>query len=51
MDHKVRTVKKTIKITTQTDYHLSRLARENNMSEGRIIDKLIRNYLASREKF
>lgn len=40
-------VKRNYHVTSQTAYHITRMAMELNTSEGRIIDKIIRNYLAS----
>ena len=42
-------VKRNYHVTEITAYNIRRLAMENNTSEGRIIDKLVRNYLADRE--
>lgn len=38
-------VKKNYHVNSQTAYHIARLALQENTSEGRIIDKIIRNYL------
>lgn len=49
--NKPKIVKKNYHVTSQTAYHISKLAMENNTSEGRIIDKIVRNYLASRGSY
>lgn len=48
-DGKPRILKKNYHVTSQTAYHITQLALAENTSEGRIIDKLMRNYLATRE--
>ena len=47
--HKPKIVKRNYHVTASTAYNIRRLAMETDTSEGRIIDKLIRNYLAERE--
>ena len=39
-------VKRNYHIMAQTAYHIARLALQENTSEGRIIDKIVRNYQA-----
>lgn len=39
-------LKKSYHVTTQTAYHIAKLAAETGMSEGRVIDKIMRTYLA-----
>ena len=51
VEGKSKIVKKNYHVTSQTAYHITQLALEENTSEGRIIDKLMRNYLASRGHF
>jgi hypothetical protein len=51
VDGKQKVLKKNYHVTSQTAYHITQLALEENTSEGRIIDKLMRNYLASRGHF
>lgn len=43
--NKVKTVKRTYGVTSQTDYHIQRMAKIAGVSEGRIIDKVMRAYL------
>lgn len=45
---KPKIVRKNYHVTSQTAYHITRLALEEKTSEGRIIDKIIRNYLVMR---
>lgn len=47
--HKPRIIKKNYHVTSQTAYHITQMAIACNTSEGRIIDKLMRNFLASQE--
>lgn len=47
--HKPKIVRRNYHVTASTAYNIRKLAMESNTSEGRIIDKLIRNYLAERE--
>lgn len=35
-------------VTSMTAYHIAKLAAQEGMTEGRVIDKIIRTYLASR---
>jgi len=49
MKSKMKVVKKNYHVTSQTAYHITELALIGNTSEGRIIDKLMRFYLASRD--
>ena len=51
VEGKSKVVKKNYHVTSQTAYHITQLAFEENTSAGRIIDKLMRNYLASRGHF
>lgn len=44
-------VKRNYHVTSQTAYHITRMAMEQNTSEGRIIDKIIRTYLADRGNY
>lgn len=41
------TVNKNYHVSSQTAYHIQQLAFENNMTEGHVIDKLVRNYLCN----
>lgn len=50
-ENKPKILKKNYHVTSQTAYHITQLALQENTSEGRIIDKLMRNYLASRSHF
>lgn len=49
--NKPKIVKRNYHVTAQSAYNIRKLAMENNTSEGRIIDKLIRNYLACRGSY
>lgn len=42
-------LKKNYHVTSQTAYHITRLAMQENTSEGRIIDKLMRTYLSTQD--
>lgn len=44
--NKPKIVKKCYHITTQTAYHITQLALQENTSEGRILDKIIRDFQA-----
>lgn len=44
---KVKVVDKRYLVTSQTAYHITQLALSQNTTEGRIIDKIMRSYLAS----
>ena len=44
-----KTLKKNYHVTSQTAYHITRLAMQENTSEGRIIDKLMRTYLSTQD--
>lgn len=46
-----RIVKKNYHITTQTAYHIADLALREGTSEGRIIDKIMRTYLATQRVY
>lgn len=35
-------------VTSMTAYHIAKLAAQEGMTEGRVIDKIMRTYLASR---
>lgn len=50
-EHKVKVLKKNYHVTAQTAYHITQLAIQENTSEGRIIDKIMRNYLAARGSY
>ncbi|WP_300944036.1 hypothetical protein [uncultured Duncaniella sp.] len=43
---KPKILKKYYHVTAQTAYHIARLAIQEGTSEGRIIDKIMRTYLA-----
>lgn len=45
--NRVRTVRRSYQITSQTDYHIQRMAKIAGVSEGRIIDKIMRAYLTN----
>ena len=49
--HKPKILKKNYHVTAQTAYHITQLALQENTSEGRIIDKLVRNYQASASRY
>ena len=42
-------VDRRFKVTPQTAYHITEIALRENIPEGKVIDKLMRTYLASRE--
>ena len=42
---KKKIVRKNYHVTSQTAYHITRLALQENTTEGHIIDKIMRNYL------
>lgn len=44
-----KVVKRNYHVTSQTAYHITELALREGTSEGRIIDKLMRTYLASQQ--
>ena len=46
-DPKPRIIRKNYHVTPQTAYHITQMAIACNTSEGRIIDKLMRNFLAA----
>ena len=46
-NNKPKIVKKIYHVTSQTAYHITQLALETGLSEGRIIDKIMRTYLAT----
>lgn len=46
-----KVVKRNYHVTSQTAYHISKLAMANNTSEGRIIDKIMRTYLATQGNY
>ena len=46
-ERKPRIIRKNYHVTAQTAYHITQMALACNTSEGRIIDKLMRNSLAS----
>lgn len=43
-------VKRNYHVTSQTAYHITELAMQEQTSEGRIIDKIMRSYLAERSE-
>lgn len=45
---KQKPVRKRYVVTPQTAYHIQELAFQENTTEGRIIDKLMRTYLCER---
>jgi len=47
-DHRPRNVSRRIVVTSQTAYHLTELALQEHCTEGQVIDKIMRTYLASR---
>lgn len=49
-ERKPRIIRKNYHVTAQTAYHITQMALACNTSEGRIIDKLMRNYLASQNQ-
>lgn len=50
-DRNGKVIKRNYHVTPQTAYHIAKLAMENNTSEGRIIDKIMRTYLASQGSY
>ena len=46
-DNKPKIIHKKYHVTSQTAYNVAKLAMMLNTSEGRIIDKLVRNYMIS----
>lgn len=46
--NKPKILKKCYHVTSQTAYHIQELAFQEQTTEGRIIDKLIRTYLCER---
>lgn len=48
-DGQPRIVAKRYNVTSQTAYHIRDLAFKEGLTEGRVIDKIIRMYLASIE--
>ena len=42
-------VTKRLVITSQTAHHITELALRENISEGKVIDKLMRTYLATQK--
>ena len=44
----IKIVKRNYHVTSQTAYHIAELAFQEQTSEGRIIDKIVRSYLADR---
>lgn len=45
--HKKKIVSRRYNITSQTAYHITDLALREDMTEGQILDKLMRGYLAT----
>jgi hypothetical protein len=45
---KRKVVKKNYHVSSQTAYHITQLALQNNCGEGKIIDYIMKTYLASR---
>lgn len=45
--NKPKILKKNYHVTAQTAYHITQLALQEGTSEGRIVDKIVRNYLAA----
>jgi hypothetical protein len=45
---KRKVVKKNYHVSSQTAYHITQLALQNNCGEGKIIDYFMKTYLASR---
>jgi hypothetical protein len=45
---KRKVVKKNYHVSSQTAYHITQLALQNNCGEGKIIDHIMKTYLASR---
>lgn len=44
---KSKAVIRKYKVSPQTAYHITRIAMQENMTEGRVIDKIMRTYLAT----
>lgn len=42
-------VTKRIVVTSQTAYHITELALRENITEGKLIDKIMRTYLATQQ--
>lgn len=49
--HTPRIVKKNYHVTSQTAYHITDLALREGTTEGRIIDKIMRTYLATQREY
>lgn len=49
-DSQPKVVVRKYHITSQTAYHITQLALMENTSEGRVLDKIIRTYMATRQK-
>lgn len=43
-----KVVSKRYHVTSQTAYHIMQIALQEGLTEGRVIDKIMRTYLASR---
>lgn len=41
-------VSKRYNVTSMTAYHIARIAAQEGITEGRVVDKIMRTYLASR---
>ena len=47
-ESKQRNVSRRVVVTSQTAYHLKELALQEHITEGMVIDKIMRTYLATR---
>ena len=45
---KRKVVKKNYHVSSQTAYHITQIALAENLTEGRVIDRLMKMYLGSR---
>ena len=45
---KRKVVKKNYHVSSQTAYHITQIALQENITEGRVVDFLTKSYLASR---
>jgi len=46
---KRKVVKKNYHVTSQTAYHITQIALQEGITEGRAIDMIMKSYLASRD--
>ena len=46
---KWKIVKRNYHVTAQTAYHITQLALQENITEGKAVDHIVKSYLASRD--